>query len=373
MKFIHLADLHIGKKLAGYSLLEDQVYIFRQILEEAERFKPDCFFIAGDVYDRAIPSEEAVRVYEDFIAALSEMAPVYIISGNHDSGTRLSLFSEFLEKNQIYIEGSYTGELTVKELDLGDEHINIYLLPYFSPPEIRPILGEERLRSYEEALEKILEGLELDDSAINILLTHQFYLNHHDEYESVPEGSERPVIGGLDDIRARFIKDFDYAALGHIHGMREVGSPRIRYPGTPLKYSVGESDKYLNCVTLTKDDVEVEKIPLKPLREVRKIEGYFKDLIEGEKSEDYVFVSLLDNREIPNIKKSLLEVYPNLLGISFENLIRENIRIREDEEILKKGPIELLQDFYDQLGEELSEKEMETAKRIFAELEEENE
>lgn len=370
MKFVHLGDLHIGKSLNGYSLIEDQKYIFDQILKESKEFGPDAILISGDVYDRSVPSEEAIEVYENFISSLSKLAPVYIISGNHDSGIRLELFNNLLKNSNIYIVGTYDGTIKKEVLETEDETAHIYMLPYFNPSEVRS-LKDTKAGSHEEALEVILDDLELDDSVINILMSHQFYLNHLSDHDSYLEGSERTLIGGLDEIHANLIKDFDFAALGHIHGARQVGSERISYCGSPLKYSINESKKYLNLVEVNKDNVNVIKKELIPIRDIEFVDGYYEDLINvKEINNNYTVINLLDKKVIPNAKSALLNKFPYLIQIKGNIEHSEINSTQSSENLISQSPIQLLENFFKTNNRELSSEELEYALNIFKSLEE---
>lgn len=368
MKFIHLADLHIGKRLNNYSLAEDQEYIFKQIIKDSKEFSPDAFLIAGDVFDRSVPSEEAVGLFDWFVGEISEIAPVYIISGNHDSGTRLELFRKQLEKANIFIVGSFDGELEYFDLDSGSESARIHMLPFIEPGDLRR-LTEDRIQTYEEAVAYAVDTAKFDDDKLNILLSHQFYLNHSSEYDDLLEGSERLVIGGLDDIHAGIVDHFDYVALGHIHGMKNIKEKKIRYSGTPLKYSPKECKKYLNCITLDKDNLVVETKELKPLRDVREISGVFEELMQNSfKTDDFVTINLLDKKSIPNVKAQLLKNFPNLLNIKFNIFSEKDTTYTVRENFVKSDPIALLEDFFKLNGHALDTEELEIARDILEEV-----
>lgn len=368
MKFIHLGDLHIGKRLYNYSLIEDQKYIFERIIEESKKVDPDFFIIAGDVFDRPVPSEEAIELYDYFITRLSEIAPIFIIAGNHDSGARLELFKNSLKQSNIFIEGQYTGEIRKETLEINGNKVNLFLIPYISPFIVRSI-NNSSVKTFHEAYEEILGDLNLNKDEINILIAHQFFIHSETDSEDLPEGSETLSIGGLDEIRDYLIKDFDYAALGHIHGSKRTSEEKIRYSGSPLKYSVNETTKYLNIINLSKDSLDIKKIELKPLRKVREITASFDELMNDiDSSDDYIEINLTDQRFIPNIKKNLLIKFPNLLNIKYKIKNSNTEKYKFNMDSLSKKPIDLLADFFKLNQQSINEKEKELAQEIFKEL-----
>ncbi len=367
MKFIHLADLHIGKRIANYSLLEDQEFILKQILKEAQKFKPDCFLLCGDIFDRSVPSEEAVQLYNTFITSCSKLAPVFMIAGNHDSGIRLELFNDLLEKSDIYIEGSYQGQIKKISKVINNEKVNFYLLPFFSPSEVRYLKGKP-VKTYQEALEAILEEEEINKDDLNILLAHQFFVKDN------PVSNSEPTleIGNLEAINIDSLKDFDYVALGHLHNQHKVGHESIRYCGTPMKYTLNDQTKFLNLITLDKDNLEIKKVELEPLHDIQVIEGTFSELINSNDiNKNFVVINLLDKKVIPNVKASLLNKFPNLLQIKYNFENKESIIDSEFDDILNQSSIELLEDFFKKSNFTLTSEEKKLAQNIFTEIEDE--
>ncbi len=369
MKFVHLADLHIGKRLGGYSLLADQKYVFEQILRAATQFAPDGILIAGDVFDRSVPAEDAVDLYEWLITELTRCAPIFIIAGNHDSGKRLALFSELLADSRVHICGSFTG--APETIRLQGEHAcaDITLLPYIEPGDVRPYFPEADINSYEDAVRTALSAVPLGDATYNILLTHQFYLNRKEDRDTMISGSERLIVGGLDDVSVSVLKDYDYAALGHIHGMQQVGE-HARYCGTPLKYALNEKgqEKALNLITVDKEGVQVQAVPLTPLHELRTVTGTLEELAaEGcpQASEDYVEIILTDLKAVPGAVDKLTPNFKNLLSCRYAGISEKPKTTQSIGELLD-DPLEMLASFYEFSGKSLDDTARTEAQKVLA-------
>ena len=287
MKFFHLSDLHIGKHLFYYSLLEDQKYVFHQILEAAKEEQPDAVLLCGDIYDKTIPSAEAVSLFDWFLTELKETLPkalLLIIAGNHDSGERLEFARELLGKEGVFIAGLPPREADekIRKVTMTDSagEVCFYLLPFTKPSHLRKKYEEEKIDSYEDAVKKLLEEEEIDTTKRNVLLSHQFYLSGGSE--PLTCDSEIRMAGGIDEIDTRLLEDFDYVALGHIHRAQRIGKRQCYYSGTPLKYSVSEAshEKSFQIVELGEKGQEpvVRKKQLKPLRELCVLRGTLQEV-----------------------------------------------------------------------------------------------
>ena len=378
MKFFHLSDLHIGKQLHGFSLIEDQKYILDQILEMIRERKPDVLLIAGDVYDKSAPSAEAVAVFDGFLTGLAglENGPaVCINSGNHDSQERLSFGSRLFSSHKIYIAGSTPTreDPEIKKVVFEDEYgkVNIYLLPFFRPYFVREIPGMEDVKTYEETMERLISQAAPDYSERNVLLCHQFFTGGGKEPER--SDSETVNVGGQDNIDVSAVSKFDYVAAGHIHRPQNIGADHIRYCGSPLKYSVSEAgwEKSVTEVTLgEKGAVSIETIPLSPLHDVRKIEGTLavltaSETLQAADPEDYVSVVLTDEEDLFEPGQALVRAYPRLLEWRVENARTryemQDAVCREE----KKSVLELFGDFYEQMrGVPMNEKQESVMREI---------
>ena len=326
MRFIHLSDLHIGKSVNGFSMLDEQRHVFGQIYEYIESRKADVVIIAGDVYDRAVPGVEAVKLFDYFLTELARLkVTVMIVSGNHDSPERLSFARKLLSRRNIYICGEYDG--TLRYVTLQDEYGNIcfWLLPFIKPSSVNGLFPGKEIESYGDALAAVLETGKIDLNIRNVLISHQYY---------TPEGvslirseSELSPIGGLDAIDSGLLRHFDYVALGHLHKSQKAGHDHIRYAGSPVKYSFSEC-RHEKSVLLAemheKGALSIEALPLKPLRDMRKIKGKLDALLNEEaafqaKRDDYLHVILTDEEELVDPMGKIRSVYPNVMSLEFEN------------------------------------------------------
>ena len=350
MKFIHLSDLHIGKRVHEVSMLEDQIYIFRQILEIIDREQVQCVLISGDVYDKTIPSIDAVGLLDDFLCDLAmRKLQVMIISGNHDSPERLSFGGRLLEGTGIHISQVYQGEN--QSVTLTDEFgpVHFWLLPFVKPAHVRRWFPDAAIESYTDALSCAIDALSIDREKRNVLLTHQFVTG------SQTCDSEEIQVGGTDNVDSAVLEGFDYVALGHIHSPQHVGKPWIRYCGTPLKYSFSEArqKKSVTVVTLLeKGSVTIETRPLTPLRDLREISGTYEeitalDFYRNTNREDYLHIILTDEEDVPEAMGRLRVIYPNLLKLSYRNTrtMTDNT-IDAARQIQKKDPITLFDELY---------------------------
>lgn len=369
MRFFHLSDLHIGKQLHHYSLKEDQEHILGEIIEYAGKLHPDAVVIAGDIYDKPVPSAEAVTLFDDFLTRLAKIRPqipVMIISGNHDSADRLRYAAGILKEEKIYLAGSVPQkeEEHIEKVTLKDEwgEVNFFLLPFLKPAYVRRLFEENPPETYSDAVNRLIkrENINFKDER-NVLVSHQFYMGSH-----LPEtcDSETISVGGIDQIDITGVEAFDYVALGHLHGKQKVKDEHIRYCGTPLKYSVSEAShtKALTVVTLgeKRKSVKIEEYPLHPLRDVRKITGKLKEILKEERSpEDYVSITLTDETDPYHPKEQLETVFSKILEVRIDNT-RTRTKWMEAEELVLKTPEENFADFFEKMQGRTMDPEEET-------------
>lgn len=337
MKFFHLSDLHIGLKLFNRDLREDQEYILRQITDIAVREQPQAVVIAGDIYDKAVPSAEAVEVFDRFIAGLNSALPdtaVMMIAGNHDSGPRINCFRSVLSRQNVYMIGQPPREEgeQIEKVILKDESgpVNFYLLPFVRPSMVKQLTGVDENGnnlSYNEALHRLIGREEIDPSQRNVIVSHQFYLPSGTDAEAVERmDSEVRTVGNIDQVSADILEQFDYAALGHIHKPMKAGSEFIRYCGTPLACSVSEAGQKKGIIMVElgdKGDRKTTVLPLEPLRQVRVIRGELEEVLE-QACGDYVTVILTDKADLDafDMQDKIRSAFPNLLEIRRETLRR---------------------------------------------------
>lgn len=381
MRILHLSDLHLGKQVNGFSMLEDQKYILRQILNIAAEKEVETVLLCGDIYDRSVPPAEAVSLFDHFLTRLAEKGMhVLLISGNHDSAERLEYGAELLKSSRIHIASVFRG--TAEKVVLRDRwgEICFHLLPFIKPSYVRALFPDDsdRISSYEDAVRFVLDREERDDSARHILLAHQNVTG------ASLGGSEELPIGGLDNIDASVFSGFDYVALGHIHKPQNISGrtekERIRYCGAPLAYHIGEADtqKTLTIVEILEKSIETEEIRIMPLRRICKIRGTYEELASGKfyrdlDLNDYYTVTLTDEEDVPNAMARLKSIYPGIMQIGYDN-----IRTSADQKVdaskasAERSPEELLNEFYftqnnKELGEEQRTFIRELAERIWEE------
>ena len=303
MKLLHLSDLHLGKRVNEYSMLEDQAYILEQILTIVDTEQPDGVLLAGDIYDKAVPGTEAVQMFDDFLCRLSARAvQVFAISGNHDSSERVAFGARLMEKSGVYLSPVYDGKVTSVTMEDAYGKVTIYLLPFLKPSHVRRYYEEEEIETYTQALRVALKGLPVNPMERNILLTHQFVTG------ASRSDSEEISVGGTDQVDLDVLEGFDYVALGHLHNPQNVGSETVRYCGTPLKYSFSEAQhsKSVTVVELReKGERLIRIIPLIPRRDLREIKGSYMELTAksnyaGTNVEDYLHITLTDEEDIPD-------------------------------------------------------------------------
>ncbi|MBR5930690.1 MAG: exonuclease SbcCD subunit D [Lachnospiraceae bacterium] len=360
MKLMHLSDLHLGKRVNEFSLMEDQKDILNKIIQIIDDEQPDAVLIAGDVYDRAVPSAEAVELFDSFLVRLAKRRQeTFIISGNHDSPERLSFAGKLIDPTGIHLAPVYNGEIC--PLSLMDEYgiIDIYMLPFIKPAAVRRFFPEEEIVSYEDAMRVAIGAMTLDETKRNILITHQFVTG------AATSDSEELSVGGADQVSAEVFRGFDYVALGHLHRPQNI-KPAIRYSGTPLKYSFSEA-KDRKSVTLVelkeKGDLSIREIPLVPLRDMKEIKGTYNELTlkeyydrDPEMKEAYLHITLTDEEDVPDAAAKLRVIYPNLMKLDYDNTRTRNTRgVQALTEVEKKTPMELFSAFYEmQNGQEMS-------------------
>ena len=378
MKIIHLADLHIGKRVNEFSMIDDQKYILNQILEIIDKEKPDAVIIAGDVYDKQVPSIEAVELLDSFISDISKRkTTTFIISGNHDSAERLAFGSSLMAMGKIYISPVYNGKISKYTLKDDFGSANFYLLPFVKPSHVKRFFPDEKIESYTDAIKVVIDNLKLDTSEINILIAHQFVTG------ASRTESEEISVGGLDNVDASVFEDFDYVALGHIHRPQKIGTERIRYCGTPLKYSFSEVNdtKSVSIIEInSKEDFNLRMIPLIPKRDMRKIRGTYEELItktsyESTNTDDYIHVTLTDEFNVVDAIQKLRVIYKNIMKLEYDNIrTRESRKINLDDMVIEnKNPLEIFSEFYKlQNNKEMNDEQKEIIKKIMEEVWEEN-
>lgn len=351
MKLIHLSDLHLGKRLNEFSLLEDQKYILAQILAIIQDEHPDAVLIAGDIYDKSVPPTDAIALFDDFLAELANRRQtVCIISGNHDSAERLAFANRLIAGSGIYFAPVYADN--VAPITRTDKHgrYNIYLLPFVKPAEVRRFFPDAEITSYTDALRTVVEAMHIDPTERNILVTHQFVTG------AQRSDSEEISVGGSDNVDAAVFDGFDYVALGHIHGAQQIGSKKLRYCGTPLKYSFSET-KHEKSVTVAeiekKGELSIRTVPLRPLREMREIKGTYEALTakafyEGTDFRDaYIHITLTDENDIPDAIGKLRVIYRRLMKLDYDNLrTRHTSAITGAEAVETKNPLTLFSELY---------------------------
>ena len=368
MKFLHLSDLHIGLKLINRDLREDQEYILDQAVDLAVEKKPDAIVIAGDLYDKAIPSAEAVEVFDRFIASLKKRLPetaVMMISGNHDSARRIDCYRSVLELENFYMIGMppEKEDEHIRKVTLNDAFgpVNFWLLPFIKPTMVRQIVGTDEKGnnlSYQESVKKMLEREEIDTAERNVLVSHQFYLPVGKKADDVERAdSEIRTVGNIDEISAEVLKPFDYAALGHIHKPMKVGSEVWRYPGTPLASSVSEAGQQKGMILVEMGEkgspVRTEVLSFRPLRQLRVISGSFLEVL-GQACDDYVSVELTDNKDLDMIdaRERLGMAFPNLLEVRRRGIRKADYSSEAAKAAVTKDPFELCSAFLPDMDED---------------------
>lgn len=374
MKIIHLSDLHLGKRVNEFSMLEDQQFILTKIINIIDEQKPDGVIIAGDVYDKSVPSAEAVELFDDFLVRLSKRdLKVFVISGNHDSAERIAFGGRLMNKSGIYMSPVYNGK--VEPITINDEwgEINVYMLPFVKPTNVRRYYPESEIVTYTDAVKTAVDGMNIDASKRNILVTHQFVTG------ALRTESEDISVGGTDNVDASVFADFDYVALGHIHRSQSCTSNFIRYSGTPLKYSFSEAgdNKSVTVVTIkAKGDITLDFIPLTPKRDMVEIKGSYEELTlksfweNTTYNEDYMHITLTDEEDVPDALARLRVIYKNIMKLDYDNKRTRTInQINGAENVKEKSPFEHFSEFYElQNGQPLSNEQSELVKSIIEQI-----
>ena len=351
MKFVHLSDLHLGKRVNEYSMLEDQEYILTKIINIIDDEKPAGVIIAGDVYDKSIPSAEAVQMFDDFLTRLAKRnLQVFVISGNHDSPERMSFGSRLMDQSGIHISQVYSGK--IEPFALKDEHgiINVYMLPFVKPAHVKRF-SDESIESYTDAIRVAVAEMNVDQSARNLLITHQFVTG------ATRSESEDISVGGSDNVDVSVFDGFDYVALGHIHSPQNCTSERVRYCGTPLKYSFSEAkdNKSVTIVDLAENgSLSVKTVSLVPMRDMVEIKGRYNEIMlksfyeNTSYQEDYIHITLTDEEDIVDAIGKLRTVYHNLMKLDYDNKRTRSVaQVDGAVDVETKTPIELFSDFYE--------------------------
>lgn len=350
MKLLHLSDLHIGKRVYEFSMLEDQRYILDEILGIVDQERPDGVLLAGDIYDKTVPSGEAVQVLDGFLTSLADRGiPVFLISGNHDSPERIAFGAEIMSGRRVYVSPVYDG--TGRSIVMEDQYgpVTIWLLPFLKPAAVRHVFPDQEIGTYEEAVRTAVDHLDVDTGMRNVLVAHQFVTG------AVRCESEEVSVGGLDQVGVSVFAPFDYVALGHIHGPQHVGRETVRYCGTPLKYSFSEASQHKSVTFVElgeKGSVAVAAEPLVPRHDLRELRGSYMELTdrrnyEGTAVDDYLHITLTDEQDIPEALARLRVIYPNLMRLDYDNR-RTQTRQELDApaKAEQKTPLEHFADFY---------------------------
>ncbi|WP_270223043.1 exonuclease SbcCD subunit D [Coprococcus sp. AF99-45] len=373
MRFLHLSDLHLGKRVNEFSMLEDQAYILKEILNIIDEQKVEAVLIAGDIYDKVIPSAEAVRLLDDFLTRIAARElPVFLISGNHDSAERVAFGSRLMSSRQIYLSPVFESD--VEPITISDRYgeIHIYMLPFVKPSLVKRVYPEEEIITYQDAVNAAVQHMQIDTDKRNILLAHQFVTG------AARCDSEELSVGGLDDVDASIFDGFDYVALGHLHGPQKIGKETVRYSGTPLKYSFSEANQKKAAVIVDveeKGKINIQQIPLVPKHDMREIRGTYMevtalDFYKDMKTDDYLYITLTDEEDIPDAIGKLRTIYPNIMKLSYDNLrTRAAVTVRGTAEVEEKSPMELLKEFYElQNNQPMTDEQEEIARGMMEEI-----
>lgn len=376
MKIMHLSDLHLGKRVGEFSLMEDQEYILRKLLNLIDEQKPQAIIIAGDVYDKSSPSAEAVELFDDFLVRLSARdLKVFVISGNHDSAERIAFGGRLMDKSGVFMSPVFCG--TVEPIVLNDAfgEICFYMLPFIKPSHVRRFYPDEQIESYTDALKVAIGHMNIDTTKRNILITHQFVTG------ALRSESEEISVGGTDNVDVGVFEGFDYVALGHIHRAQKCGSEYIRYSGTPLKYSFSEANdnKTVTIVDMNeKGDIGLSFYPLVPKRDWVEIKGTYNELMlksfyaDTSYAEDYMHITLTDEEDIPDVLAKLRIIYKNIMRLDYDNQrTRHTAEFSGAADIKQKSPLELFAEFYvDRNGQSMSEEQLAFMTNMIEEIKE---
>ena len=375
MKFIHLSDLHLGKRVNEFSMLEDQEYILQEIVDVIDKVQPQAVLIAGDVYDKSVPSAEAVMLFDGFLCKLAlRRLQVFVISGNHDSAERIAFGAALMDQSGIHMSPVYNGTITPVTLEDANGPVCVYMLPFLKPAHVRRYYEEESIESYTDAMRVAISHMEINPAHRNLLITHQFVTG-----ASRCE-SEDLSVGGTDNVDAAVFEPFDYVALGHIHGPQKIIWETIRYCGTPLKYSFSEKDhqKSVTVVDMPeKGTTTITTIPLVPRHDLRQIKGSYEQLTlranyENTATEDYLHIILTDEEDVPDAIGRLRAIYPNLMKLEYDNTrTRNTASLAPVEGLSYKSEIQLFSEFYEsQNGLPMSEEQQAFASQLLEKIKE---
>ena len=373
MKFIHLSDLHIGKRVNEFPMLEDQAYILTQIINIIDKEVPDAVLIAGDVYDKAVPSAEAVALFDDFLVRLSKRnLKIFVISGNHDSPERIAFGSRLMNVSGVYMSPVYNK--IIEPVKLTDKHgeVNIFMLPFIKPIHVRQFYPDTVIESYTDAVETAIGNMGIDKTARNMLITHQFVAG------AERSDSEEVSVGGTDNVSASVFDDFDYVALGHIHKPQAITRETLRYSGTPLKYSFSEA-KHKKSVTVVemqeKGNIDISMVELIPMRDMKEIKGTYmeitaKSYYEKMNLKDYFHITLTDEEDVPDAMNKLRIIYKNIMKLDYDNKrTRNDAVITGINTIENKTPLELVAEFYElQNNQPISKEQSEFVAKLIEEI-----
>jgi exonuclease SbcD len=376
MKFFHLSDLHLGKRVNEFSMIDDQTDILTKIVALAKKHKPDAVLIAGDVYDKAMPVVEAVQLLDRFLVWLNELGvAVFMISGNHDSAERVAFAADLLKNSNVHIVQTYQGKLAPITVTDDNGEVCIWMLPYLKPSLVKRHFPDKGINTYTDALREVLSGADIDTSKRNILVAHQFVTG------AATSESEEIYIGGSENVDGSLFDAFDYVALGHLHRPQHVGRETLRYSGTPLKYSFSEADdeKSVTVVDMgDKGDISISTLALTPAHEMRVIKGTYNELMSRDfqrtlDTDDYVRVVLTDEHEEPDARRKLEMVYQNLMSLEYDN---KRTQAASDfttaDATERKTPTEYFDDFFQmQNGQPLNAEQSEYVSKVFGEIFEE--
>lgn len=350
MKLIHLSDLHLGKRVNEFSMLEDQEYILTKIINVIDEEKPDGVMIAGDIYDKSVPSAEAVQVFDDFLVRLSKRGlKVLVISGNHDSPERIAFGSRLMSSSGIHMSPVYDGNIA--PVCMSDEFgpVDVFMLPFIKPSHVKRYFPEDKTDTYSDAVKSAIDHISINPENRNVLITHQFVTG------ASRCDSEDIAVGGSDNVEASVFAPFDYVALGHIHGPQNVGGETVRYCGTPLKYSFSEANQSKSVTVvelLEKGHVAVRTVTLVPHRDMIEIKGVYMEVTSRRFYNDldtyaYMHITLTDEEDIPDALGKLRSIYPNIMKLDYDNRrTRSNVEILGADDVERKSPIELISEFY---------------------------
>ena len=374
MKLLHLGDLHLGKSLGEFDLIEDQKYILNQILDLIVQESVDAVLIAGDVYDKSIPSEAATRLLDTFLSQLAaKNVKTFMISGNHDSDDRLNYGSKLFVSNQIYISAVYDGHLNQYVINDGETEVHVYLLPFVKASQVKHYFPEAEIATYEAAVRVIIETADINKEKCNVLVAHQFVAGKgEDPALGGSEGAGTQSVGLVEKIGYNCFDKFDYVALGHIHSPQRVGRDEVRYSGSPLKYSLSEvnNEKSVPIITISgTKDIDIDLFPLKPMRNMRHIKGKMEDLLNKanvKSPEDFIYATLTDEDIINDAMGIFQQTYPNTVKIDYDNSHTREIEQVDISKIAQnKSFSELISDFYRLMYQcEISDEEMDIMRMV---------